>query len=609
VIILGVSAYYHDSAACLVKDGEVVFAAQEERFTRKKHDRRFPESAIEAGLRHAGLTLKEVDHVAYYDKPLLTFERLVETWISSAPRGLSSFMRALPVWLEEKLFLPREIDKGLGGYAGPVHYFRHHQSHAASAFFPSPYREAAVLTMDGVGEWSTTTIGLGRENRVDLLKEIRFPHSLGLLYSAFTYYLGFTVNSGEYKVMGLAPYGTPRFAGRIRSCLIDIKPDGSFWMDMAYFNYTTGLTMTNSRFHNLFEGPPRRPDEPLTPRHMDIAASIQAVCEEVMLLLAREAKRATGADYLCMAGGCALNCVGNGLISREKVFKEIFVQPAAGDAGGSLGAALLTWHQVLGNGRTPSPGDSQKGSCLGPSYSAEEIARVLHGLRAFSTIYDDTYLPGAIADLLQEGRVVGFFQGRMEFGPRALGARSILGDPRLPDMQVKMNLKIKFRESFRPFAPAVLAEKAGDYFSLGQESPYMLLVGPVAESHRRPLPDTSGKSGLDLLKLDRSDIQAVTHVDFSARVQTVTEERNGLFYRVLKAFDQRTGCSVLVNTSFNIRGEPIVNTPEEAYRCFMFTDMDALVLENHVLLKERQPPLAGAEEYKRKYKKQDDDQN
>jgi carbamoyltransferase len=604
--ILGISAFFHDSAACLVKDGEILFAAQEERFTRVKHDRRFPIHAIARALTDTGITYEQIDHVAYYDKPLLTFDRLMETWLAFAPQGMRAFMQALPVWLEEKLRLSREIDKGLNDrYKGPLYFMRHHQSHAASAFYPSPFSEAAVLTMDGVGEWSTTTIGRGEGHHLELLKEIRFPHSLGLLYSAFTYYLGFRVNSGEYKVMGLAPYGKPTYAEKIRAHLIDVKPDGSFWMDMRYFNYCQGLTMTNGRFDDLFGGKPRDPDEPLTPRHMDLAASIQKVCEEVMLSLAKEARKVTGSDYLCMAGGCALNCVGNGLISKEKIFKKIFVQPAAGDAGGSLGAALMTWHELLDNKRIPKPSDSQHGSLLGPSFLDEEIEPALKTLGAPYVKYSEMDLPAAVAGLLDKGHVVGFFHGRMEFGPRALGSRSILGDARRRDMQTVMNVKIKFRESFRPFAPAVLEECADDYFELNQDSPYMLLVGPVRPKYRKELSEHSSKSGLALLELERSTIPAVTHVDYSARVQTVTQERFGMFYRVLKAFYDLNGCPVIINTSFNIRGEPIVNTPQEAYRCFMYTDMDALVLENCVLLKADQPEMPGAEEYKRKYKKQD----
>ncbi len=608
MIILGISAFYHDSAACFIKDGEIIFAAQEERYTRKKHDRNFPVNAIAEGLKFTGLTLKDIDYVSYYDKPLLTFERLFETWLSYAPVGLTSFMAALPVWLNEKLFLSREIDKGLNDqYTGPLHYMRHHQSHAASAFYPSPFQEAAVLTIDGVGEWSTTTIGVGQDNRLKLLKEIKFPHSLGLLYSAFTYYLGFRVNSGEYKVMGLAPYGKPIYADLIHKHLIDLKADGSFWLDMRYFNYCQGLTMTSPAFHELFGGPPRTSESNLTQREMDLAASVQKVCEDVMLALARHAKEATGMNNLTMAGGCALNCVANGIISREKIFKNIFVQPAAGDAGGSLGAALMTWHEVLDNKRVANPKDSQKGSYLGQNYDIQDIEAYLRSIHALYLPYDKDTLPKAVADLLAEGRVVGFFHGRMEFGPRALGARSILGDPRRTDMQAKMNVKIKFRESFRPFAPVVLKDKADDFFDVPEESPYMLLVGPVKEHHRAKdyAEKSNGKSGIELLNVPRSDVPAITHVDFSARVQTLTEERNGMIYKVTEAFHKKTGCPVLINTSFNIRGEPIVNTPQDAYRCFMYTDMDALVLGDCILLKEHQPVMPGADEYKKKYMNKD----
>jgi carbamoyltransferase len=603
-LILGISAFYHDSAACLLQDGEILFAAQEERFSRVKHDRDFPIRAIEAGLRAIGKRIQDIDHVAYYDKPLLTFDRLFETWLAFAPRGWSSFMTALPVWLHEKLNLSKEIDRGLqNAYEGPLHFTLHHQSHAASAFFPSPFQEAAVLTMDGVGEWSTTTIGQGRDHQLELLQEIKFPHSLGLLYSAFTYYTGFKVNSGEYKVMGLAPYGTPRYADLIRKHLIDLKPDGSFWMDMRYFNYCQGLTMTSEAFHDLFEGPPRQSETRLTQRDMDLAASVQKVCEEVMIALAKQAKKVTGSDSLCMAGGCALNCVANGLIMKEKLFKKIFVQPAAGDAGGSLGAALMLWHHILENPRKAKPADSLKGSYLGPSYDDAAIESILRASGAPYRRYPPTDLAAVVADLLNQGKVVGLFYGPMEFGPRALGARSILGDARKPDMQSVMNLKIKFRESFRPFAPAVLEERYKDYFDLEEESPYMLMVGPVQPSHRKTLPaEELQKKGIDLLNTVRSDIPAVTHVDWSARVQTVSKERNGMFYDILKAFDAKTGCPVIINTSFNIRGEPIVNTPEEAYRCFMLTDMDALVLQNCVLLKPEQPSMLGAEEYKKQFK-------
>ncbi len=585
--ILGISAFYHDSAACLVRNGEILAAAQEERFSRIKHDSRFPLHAIQYCLESGQIGIDQIDHVAYYDKPLLTFDRLLETWLAYAPLGFRAFSQALPVWLNEKLFLPKVIDKGLDHQCeGDLHFMRHHQSHAASAFYPSPYTDAAVLTIDGVGEWSTTTIGIGQKNRLTLLKDIRFPHSLGLLYSAFTYYLGFRVNSGEYKVMGLAPYGRPTYYDTIVKNLIDIKEDGSFWMDMNYFNYCQGLTMASSAFHELFGGPPRSPESELSQRHMDLAASIQKVCEEVMLKLARHAKQVTSADYLTMAGGCALNCVANGLISKEKIFKGIFVQPAAGDAGGSLGAALLTWHELLDHPRTPDPKDSMKGSYLGPQPELELVETYLQSQKAPFEHLGDHHLAERTAQLVAQGKVVGLFQGRMEFGPRALGARSIIGDARSSTMQSTMNLKIKFRESFRPFAPVVLEEHAKEYFELLEESPYMLLVAPVTETHQSNLP-------------------ATTHVDRSARVQTLTKERNGFFYDLVKAFHAQTGCAVMINTSFNIRGEPIVNSPEEAYRCFMYTDMDALVLGNCLLLKEHQPPMAGAEAYKQKFKKQE----
>lgn len=602
--ILGISAFYHDSAACLVKDGDIIAAAQEERFTRLKHDENFPTNAIQYCLASAGISANQLDCVAYYDKPLLTFDRLMETWFAFAPRGFSAFFKALPVWLHKKLHMPKQIDEGLGGsYTGPLLFLRHHESHAASAFFPSPFDEAAILTIDGVGEWSTTTLGIGRGNKIKLLKEIRFPHSLGLLYSAFTYYTGFRVNSGEYKVMGLAPYGTPRFADLIKKEMIDIKEDGSFHMNMAYFNYGHGLTMTSPAFHALLGAPPRGPETPITPFYMDVAASIQKVCEEVMLKLARHAKEVTGARNLVMAGGCALNCVANGLIMKEGIFDDIFVQPAAGDAGGALGAALFAWHQYSDQPRQPSPTDSQKGSYLGPRFENDEIEALLGSIGAPYSRLSDDELPKRVAELIEKEKVVGFFHGRMEFGPRALGARSIIGDARSETMQSVMNVKIKFRESFRPFAPSVLAEKSKDYFDFDRESPYMLMVAPVKEDKQTPLPaSTERLEGLEKLKGKRSVLPAITHVDYSARMQTVTAERNGMFYRVVKAFFDLTGCPVIINTSFNIRGEPMVCRPEEAYRCFMLTDMDALVLENCLLLKEDQPPMEGAQEYKKKFK-------
>ena len=603
--ILGISAFYHDSAAALIVDGRIVAAAQEERFTRIKHDHEFPKNAIEYCLAEGGLKPSQLDAVVFYEKPFLKFERLMETYIAYAPRGLRSFMMALPLWLNQKLFLPREIDKGLDGeYDGPIYFTTHHGSHAASAFFPSPFQEAAIITFDGVGEWSTSTWGVGRGNKIDLMREIRFPHSLGLLYSAFTYYCGFKVNSGEYKLMGLAPYGEPRYESLIRDHLIDLKDDGSFWLDQSYFNYSAGLTMTGPKFHSLFGQPPRSAeDAELTRFHMDIAASIQKVTEDVMMRIVGHVHAETGLENLCMAGGVALNCVANGIIEREGPFKNVWLQPAAGDAGGSLGGALFVWYQLMGNEREPSNHDSQQGSYLGPSFSNEDIRQTLDSCHARYTVFSEDELCVRVAELLDAGKIVGVFQGRMEFGPRALGGRSIIGDPRRHDMQAKMNLKIKFRESFRPFAPSVLAERLADYFDLDTESPYMLLVAPVKNEIRKSVPDDRQKLfGIDKLNVVRSDLPAITHVDHSARVQTVDPERNGRYYRIIKAFEARTGCGVVINTSFNIRGEPMVCRPEEAYRTFMFTDMDALVLEDQLLLKEDQPVMPGAEEYKRAFK-------
>ena len=602
--ILGLSAFYHDSAAALVRDGEVIAAAQEERFTRKKHDERFPEHAVRYCLETAGLQASELEAVIFYEKPLLKFERLLETYLAYAPRGLFSFFRAMPTWLQQKLHLPREIDRGLGGgYAGPIYFCTHHEAHEASAFYPSPFGEAAIITMDGVGEWATTSWGTGRGNEIELRGEIRFPHSLGLLYSAFTSYCGFRVNSGEYKLMGLAPYGEPRFAGLIRRHLIDLREDGSFRLDMTYFNYCQGLTMTSRRFHRLFGGPPRRPDSEPTQREMDLAASIQLVTEEAMLNIARHVHRETGLPDLCLAGGVALNCVGNGRILREGPFEKIWIQPAAGDAGGALGAALWCWYQHLGNERTPQPRDSQQGSYLGPAFSPAQVRAELGAMDAVcETFATEEQLADAIAAALDEGKIVGHFAGRAEFGPRALGHRSLLGDPRRPDMQTRMNTAIKFRESFRPFAPAVLEGRQSDYFDLTAESPYMLLVAPVRADRRGPsAPGEERLSGLARLKALRGDLPAITHVDHSARVQTVSADRSPRFHAILRAFERRTGCPVLVNTSFNIRGEPVVHTPSEAYRCFMYTDMDVLVVEDCLLRKEAQPPLEGASAYRRRF--------
>jgi carbamoyltransferase len=603
--LLGISAFYHDSAAALVRDGEIVAAAQEERFTRKKHDERFPENAVRYCLEAAGIKASDLDAVIFYEKPLLKFERLLETYLAFAPRGLFSFFRAMPQWLQQKLHLPREIDKGLGGdYRGPIYFCTHHESHAASAFFPSPFDEAAIITLDGVGEWTTTSWGLGRGNKIELRGEIRFPHSLGLLYSAFTYYCGFLVNSGEYKLMGLAPYGEPRFADLIRRHLIDLKDDGSFRLDMGYFNYCQGLTMTSDRFHRLFGGPPRHPDSAPTQRDMDLAASIQLVTEEAMLHIARHVHAKTGLNNLCLAGGVALNCVGNGRILREGPFENIWIQPAAGDAGGALGAALWCWYQHMGSSRTPQPRDSQHGSYLGPDYSPAQVREELDAAHVVYETFENTeQLADAIAAELADGKIVGHFAGRAEFGPRALGHRSLLGDPRNPEMQTRMNVAIKFRESFRPFAPSVVESKQSGYFDLTADSPYMLLVAPVCEDKRCPLsPEEEKLTGLAKLKTVRSDLPAVTHVDYSARVQTVSKDRSPRFHAILQAFEKRTGCPVLVNTSFNVRGEPIVHSPSDAYRCFMFTDMDVLVVENCLLRKTAQPPMPGAEKYRRQFR-------
>ncbi len=598
--ILGISAFYHDSAAAIVVDGRVVAAAQEERFTRKKHDSAFPARAVAYCLAEAGLAAADLDWVGFYDKPLLKFERLLETYLAYAPRGLRSFGMALPLWVREKLFLPRTMGRALGGaYKKRFVFAEHHESHAASAFYPSPFDEAAILNVDGVGEWATASFGSGRGSSIDLTHQLAFPHSLGLLYSAFTYYCGFRVNSGEYKLMGLAPYGEPTHADLILRELLDLKDDGSFRMDQSYFRYAEGLTMTSPRFHRLFGGPPRRPESPLTRREMDLAASVQVVAEEVLLRMARHVHRLTGMRDLCLAGGVALNCVANGRLLREGPFERLWVQPAAGDAGGALGVALLIHHQLLGHPRTPQHPDGQSGSLLGPSYSDAAIERYLGSVGApFERFEDDDALCDAVAVHLAEGAVVGWFQGRMEFGPRALGARSLLGDPRDPAMQTTMNLKIKFRESFRPFAPSVLADRAGDYFDMprGSDSPYMLVVAPVCEARRVGRPgDSDHLFGIDKLNVPRSTIPAVTHVDGSARVQTVDDDRNPLYARLLRAFERRTGCPLLINTSFNVRGEPIVESPADAYRGFLATGVDVLALGRCVVRKADQRPLAPAE--------------
>lgn len=591
--ILGISAFYHDSAAALVVDGRIVAAAQEERFTRIKHDQSFPKNAVNYCLREAGLQPEDLDYVGFYDKPLRKFERLLETYLAFVPKGFRSFRQAIPVWLKEKLYLPREMKKGLDDrYKGRFVFTDHHESHAASAFFPSPFDEAAIMTLDGVGEWSTTCLGIGRGNRIELTHEIRFPHSLGLLYSAFTYYTGFRVNSGEYKVMGLAPYGKPIYKDLILEHLMDLKEDGSFQMDMTYFNYCQGLTMTSAKFHETFGGPPKKPETDVTQREMDLAASVQAVTEEVMLRTASHLHGMTGSPNLVLAGGVALNCVGNGRLLRESPFENIWIQPAAGDAGGALGTAMFIWHQLLEKERITTGTDSQEGSLLGPEFPDDEIRSFLDGIGAeYHKCESDEELVHEVASLIASEKVIGWFQGRMEFGPRALGCRSIIGDARSQAMQSVMNLKVKFRESFRPFAPIVLKEHVHEYFEMreNEDSPYMLLVAPVREEIRCELPDEyNTKFGIDKLNYARSSIPAVTHVDYSARVQTVDNKRNLLLHRLMTRFHEQTGCPVLINTSFNVRSEPIVCTPEDAWRCFMATDMDVLVLGKHVLLKQKQ---------------------
>ena len=596
--ILGISAYYHDAAACLLESGDITAAAQEERFTRKKHDAQFPRHAIDYCLAEAGVSITGLDAVVFYDKPLVKFERLIETYIADAPRGFRSFLTAMPIWLKEKLYLKSLLKKELADLAGSskkalpqLLFAEHHQSHAASAFFPSPFDEAAVLCMDGVGEWATTSVWLGKGNQLTPLWQIDFPHSLGLLYSAFTYFTGFKVNSGEYKLMGLAPYGTPRHVDVIRDHLIDIKADGTFRLQMDYFDYATGLRMTNEKFSALFGREPRAPESALTQDDMDIAASVQAVTEEIVLKIAQTIHRETAVDHLCLAGGVSLNCVANGRLLREGPFKRLWVQPAAGDAGGALGCALAVWHQYADKPRQSSGAmDRMRGAYLGPSFSSDEISAALDQLGAEYHVHRDEDLFPLLAELLDQGKVLGWFQGRMEFGPRALGARSIIGDPRKTDMQSVMNLKIKYRESFRPFAPAVLNERVADYFDQTTESPYMLLVANVQNDRRKIVEPSDGTLfGIEQLKQIRSEIPAVTHVDYSARLQTVHRDTNPRFHALLEAFDAKTGCPVVVNTSFNVRGEPIVCSPTDAYRCFMRTEMDCLVVENYLLLKKEQP--------------------
>jgi carbamoyltransferase len=590
--ILGLSAFYHDSAACVVRDGEIIAAAQEERFTRKKHDASFPEQAVRYCLRESGLNVNELDYVTFYEKPFLKFDRILHTYLTYAPVGLRSFLMAIPLWIRERIWMKELIRRELGCVC-KVLFPEHHESHAASAFFPSPFSEAAFLTCDGVGEWTTTSYGVGRGNQIQMLAELRFPHSLGLLYSAFTYFTGFKVNSGEYKLMGLAPYGEPKYRDLILRELIDLKHDGSFRLNMKYFNYGVGLTMTNVAFNRLFDRPPRKPESKLTQSDMDLACSIQDVTDEIILRMARHIRKKTGQRNLCLAGGVALNCVASGLLLRERIFDRIWIQPAAGDAGGALGAALFAWHQILNKERkTDDVNDSQRGSYLGPRYGNNEIRAYLETQKIPFTQLTDDELPGKIAELINAQNVIGWFYGRMEFGPRALGARSIIGDARSPKMQELMNLKIKFRESFRPFAPAVLRERLSDWFELDEESPYMLLVAAVSKNRRYEIAaDQQDLFGFQKLLTIRSDIPAVTHVDFSARIQTVTDRNQPMFYRVIKNFEQRYGCPVIINTSFNVRGEPIVATPEHAFTCFMRTNMDYLLLGNFLLEKRDQKPL------------------
>ena len=591
--IIGLSSFYHDSAACIVRDGVIIAAAQEERFTRKKHDAAFPKNAVEYCLSEAGVSLSAVDAVAFYEKPFIKFDRILHSYLTFAPCGLKTFLMAIPLWIRERIWMKTHIQEQLPGFTGKLYFLEHHESHAASAFFPSPYSEAAFLTVDGVGEWTTTSYGKGTGNKIEMLGELHFPHSLGLLYSAFTYFTGFKVNSGEYKLMGLAPYGEPKYVDLILKELVDLKEDGSFRLNMKYFDYSVGLTMTNNAFAKLFGRPPRKPESKLTQHDMDLARSVQDVTEEVMFRMAKHVRKQTGMRNLCLAGGVALNCVANGKILREGIFDNIWIQPAAGDAGGALGAALFTWHQILGHKRkADNLHDAQRGSYLGPEFSRNQIHAYLSKNEIPFNELNDAELPERVADLIKAEKVIGWFYGRMEFGPRALGARSIIGDAQSREMQEVMNLKIKFRESFRPFAPSVLKEKCSEWFNLKEDSPYMLLVAPVENSRQRAMTEEErSRFGLEKLLAIRSTIPAVTHVDYSARVQTVTEEYAPMYYRVIKKFDEKYGCPVIINTSFNVRGEPIVCTPEHAYICFMRTNMDFLLLGNFLLEKKEQKPL------------------
>ncbi len=600
--ILGISAFYHDSAACLIKDGKIIAAAQEERFARKKHDFRFPKHAINFCLDYANINSEEIEIVAFYDKPFLKFERILETYLTYAPVGIKSFLKAMPLWIKEKIWI-KEIIKNELGYEGNILFPEHHESHAASAFYPSPFNEAAILTMDGVGEWTTTSYGAGKNNKIELYADIKFPHSLGLLYSAFTYYTGFKVNSGEYKVMGLAPYGEPKYKQLIYDHLIDVKEDGSFKMNMDYFNYCAGLTMTNKKFDKLFCGPPRKPESRLTQKEMDLARSLQDVTEEIVLKMGNHVHKGTGLKNLTLAGGVALNCVANGRLLKEGPFENIWIQPAAGDAGGALGAALSAWYGYLGNERTANEeSDSQYGSYLGPEYSNEQIISFINDGKYKAKKLDNENLIKEVSELIADEKVIGWFQGRMEFGPRALGNRSIIGDARSSKMQSIMNLKIKFRESFRPFAPSVLREKVAEYFDVDVDSPYMLLVANVKEQRRKNMSDAEKQLfGIDKLNVQRSDIPAITHVDYSARLQTVHNDTNPLYHKLIKKFEENSGCAVIINTSFNVRGEPIVCTPHDAYRCFMRTDMDYLVMGNYLFDKKEQQPLEKDTDWKREF--------
>ena len=600
--ILGISAFYHDSAACIVKDGEILAAAQEERFTRKKHDHSFPGHAIQFCLDYAGIESSQLDIVAFYDKPFLKFERILETYLNYAPVGIKSFLKAMPLWIKEKIWMKELIKEELN-YKGKIIFPEHHESHAASAFYPSPFNEAAILTMDGVGEWTTTSYGTGKGNRIELWADIKFPHSLGLLYSAFTYYTGFKVNSGEYKVMGLAPYGEPKYKDLIYDNLVDVKEDGSFRMNMDYFNYCAGLTMTNRKFDKLFDGPPRKPESKLTQREMDIARSLQEVTEEIVIKMSNHVYKETGLKNLTLAGGVALNCVANGRLLKQGPFENIWIQPAAGDAGGALGAALSAWYSYLGNDRTAYEiKDSQKGSYLGPEFSNTELQKFIEDGKYDSNEFNEDELIKKVSELISNEKVIGWFQGRMEFGPRALGSRTIIGDARSSNMQSTMNLKIKFRESFRPFAPSVLREKVSEYFNVDVDSPYMLLVADVNEKRRKNMSDEETKLfGIDKLNIQRSDIPAITHVDYSARLQTVHSDTNPLYHKLIKKFEENSGYAVIINTSFNVRGEPIVCTPEDAYRCFMRTDMDYLVMGNIIFDKKDQAPLEKDVDWKKEF--------